>query len=78
MVKVHKLAASPHLYEPSLHLFIGQALTNYYEEMTKKKYFNPFNSILKKSCIRETPTLSTDADRRTHKNLKRLPDLSQK
>ena len=31
-----------------------------------------------KSRIRETPTLSTDADRRTYTNLKRLRDLSQK
>ena len=32
----------------------------------------------KKSRIRETPTLSTDADRRTDTNLKRLRDLSKK
>ena len=32
----------------------------------------------KKSRIRETPTLSTDADRRTDTNLKRLRDLSLK
>ena len=32
----------------------------------------------KKSCIRETPTLSTDADRRTDTNFKRLRDLSLK
>ena len=30
----------------------------------------------KKSCIRETPTLSTDADSRTNTNLKRFRDLS--
>ena len=30
----------------------------------------------KKSRIRETPTLSTDADSRTDTNLKRLRDLS--
>ena len=34
--------------------------------------------ILKKSHIRETPTLSTDADSRTDTNLKRLRDLSEK
>ena len=33
-------------------------------------------SIKKKSRIRETPTLSTDADSRTDTNLKRLRDLS--
>ena len=33
-------------------------------------------SLLKKSRIRETPTLSTDADNRTDTNLKRLHDLS--
>ena len=32
----------------------------------------------KKSRIRETPTLSTDADSRTDTNLKRLRDLSLK
>ena len=32
----------------------------------------------KKSRIRETPTLSTDADSRTNTNLKRLHDLSKK
>ena len=32
----------------------------------------------KKSRIRETPTLSTDADSRTDTNLKRLSDLSLK
>ena len=32
----------------------------------------------KKSRIRETPTLSTDADNRTDTNLKRLRDLSLK
>ena len=31
---------------------------------------------LKKSRIRETPTLSTDADSRTNTNLKRFRDLS--
>ena len=31
-----------------------------------------------KSTIRETPTLSTDADSRTDTNLKRLRDLSLK
>ena len=31
-----------------------------------------------KSRIRETPTLSTDADSRTNTNLKKLRDLSQK
>ena len=31
-----------------------------------------------KSRIRETPTLSTDADSRTNTNLKRLRDLSKK
>ena len=35
-------------------------------------------NILKKSRIRETPTLSTDADSRTDTNLKRLRDLSLK
>ena len=34
--------------------------------------------LLKKSRIRETPTLSTDADIRTNTNLKRLHDLSLK
>ena len=29
----------------------------------------------KKSCIRETPTLSTDADGRTNTNLKRMQSL---
>ena len=33
-----------------------------------------FQSVLKKSRIRETPTLSTDADNRTDTNLKRLHD----
>ena len=33
---------------------------------------------LKKSHIRETPTLSTNADSRSDKNLKRLRDLSKK
>ena len=32
--------------------------------------------LVKKSRIRETPTLSTDADSRTDTNLKRLSDLS--
>ena len=32
----------------------------------------------KKSRIRETPTLSTDADSRTNSNLKRLRDVSKK
>ena len=32
----------------------------------------------KKSCIRETPNLSTDADSRTDTNMKRLCDLSIK
>ena len=36
------------------------------------------NIRLKKSRIRETPTLSTDADSRTDTNLKRLRDLSLK
>ena len=33
---------------------------------------------MEKSRIRETPTLSTDADSRTDTNLKRLRDLSLK
>ena len=33
---------------------------------------------IKKSRIRETPTLSTDADSRTNTNWKRLRDLSKK
>ena len=37
-----------------------------------------FKVSVKKSHIRETPTLSTDADRRTDTNLKRLRDLSKK
>ena len=32
--------------------------------------------LQKKSCIRETPTLLTDAERRTDTKLKRLRDLS--
>ena len=32
--------------------------------------------FFQKSCIRETPTLSTDADSRTYTNFKRLRDLS--
>ena len=40
----------------------------------KKKYFGIH--VIEKSRIRETPTLLTDADGRTDKNLKRLPDLS--
>ena len=41
---------------------------------TKKSRTNSNNG--KKSRIRETPTLSTDADSRTDTNLKRLRDLS--
>ena len=40
-----------------------------------------FNDVIlkkKKSRIRETPTLSTDADSRTITNLKRLRNLSKK
>ena len=37
---------------------------------------NILEYILKKSRIRETTTLSTDADSRTNTNLKRLRDLS--
>ena len=36
---------------------------------------NTFDFSSKKSRIRETPTLSTDADSRTDTNLKRLRDL---
>ena len=35
-------------------------------------------TVKKKSRIRETPTLSTDADSRTDTNLKRLHELSVK
>ena len=41
-------------------------------------YFFGGKSDQKKSRIRETPTLSTDAGRRTDTNLKRLRDLSKK
>ena len=34
--------------------------------------------LIKKSCIRETSNLSTDADRRTDTILERLRDLSKK
>ena len=37
-----------------------------------------YDIITEKSRIRETPTLSTDADNRTDTNLKRLHDLSLK
>ena len=52
-----------------------------------KKYLKDENTIKqspennnkhKKSRIRETPTLSTDADSRTDTNLKRLRDSSKK
>ena len=39
-------------------------------------YLPPFYTV-KKSRIRETPTLSTDADSRTDTNLKRSRDLSK-
>ena len=39
---------------------------------------NIMSSYKKKSRIRETPTLSTDADRRTDTNLKRLRNFSPK
>ena len=38
----------------------------------------PTEFLLKKSCIRETSNLSTDADRRTDTILERLSDLSKK
>ena len=37
-----------------------------------------FQNHAKKSCIRETPTLSTDVDSWTDSNLRRLRDLSKK
>ena len=39
-------------------------------------HFHWNQTLLEKSRIRETPTLSTDADSRTDTNLKRLRDLS--
>ena len=50
------------------------------EAPLKSPYKNPLSgiseSVTKKSRIRETPTLSTDADSRTATNLNRLRDLS--
>ena len=37
-----------------------------------------FSTLNKKSCIRETPTILTNADSRTDKILERLRDLSLK
>ena len=44
----------------------------------KKKLYSSVYSVVKKSCIRETPTLPTNADSRTDTNWKRLRDLSKK
>ena len=38
----------------------------------------PCKKLTQKSRVRETPTLSTDADSRTDTNLKRLRDLSER
>ena len=44
--------------------------------MSKQLFNYQKVNIINKSRIRETPTLSTDADSRTDTNLKRLRDLS--
>ena len=51
----------------SFKIYIASNLTNYVTN------FSPFN--IKKSPIPETPTLSTNADRRTNTNLKKLRDF---
>ena len=50
-------------------------LAKYSRKMTKNLHFV---HTLKKSRIRETSNLSTDADRRTDTILERLRDLSKK
>ena len=50
-------------------------MTNTNDDANANANVNTKN-IYKKSRIRETPTLSTDADNRTDTNLKRLHDLS--
>ena len=52
--------------------------TNFEETLSTLKVGITNNGLTKKYRIRETPTLSTDADRRTDTNLKRLSDLSKK
>ena len=54
----------------------GCGFMSWYAEVYYFLYIYFFLLIYKKSRIRETPTLSTNADSRTDTNLKRLRDLS--
>ena len=61
--------------------FYTQEFVIVYDNYSKKQIVRQFTYHvwldLEKSRIRETPTLSTDADSRTDTNLKRLRDLSK-
>ena len=56
-------------------LLNGPSYSSHGFALSEHKYLVFFMFLEKKSRIRETPTLSTDADSRTDTNLKRLRDF---
>ena len=61
----------------TFHSSSTNSFSHYFQFFIQSWYWNS-NTTNKKSRIRETPTLSTDADSRTDTNLKRKQDLSKK
>ena len=73
-LKCFKLGLNTSLHILKAVKLFKKAPTNY---RSHQNFLNITDTLNKKSRIRETPTLSTDADSRTNTNLKRLVDFFQ-